>query len=352
MTTRSEEIDFVVFYVFSAIAIAANVGVFIYMKLKYPSQALVSALNPFLRIVLLLHLSNICECITLLPYVFQFNRGFCVFMEAVKFYFGLMNIWIIFIIIQIHRIAIIYNVNAFTEKVRRCAAFMVFVFPLIAFLPFTDGSFMYPSTPWCSLPSGASIAWALCIQYFWVWFVLFTALLSNLYMLYVVLIKNKNAVLFRKYAFNCGAFSFISGLSWIPRTWEFFQTHDSIEKRFTQYIPAVIAAILYCVLFAINEEAITRYQDESEREETIIWDASDIFNSIGEDLSRLTFGGSVSIRKLSESGSALEKTAPAKKNPFLLRPSFFLPSQPLAAQQELPNRTNNTPSVETDGSRA
>lgn len=315
MATANEDATFIVYYIFSALAIVCNLGVLIYLKWKYPKDFL-SKSNPFLRLVILLHISNIGECITLIPYIFQFNHDFCVFMEAVKYYFGLMNLFVIFILVQAHRYSLLYNVKGFSQKIRFYTHIFVFLFPLISLLPFADGVYIYPAVPWCSLPSGASIGWALCIQFLWVWGVILSAIISNVYMLRVVLIKNNDKKLFQKYAFNCGAFSLISGLSWIPRSWAFFQTHDSIDQRFVQYFPALSAAILYCVLFMINENGLIRYESETSKSfgEDIIWDTADIFNII--DQTNATRDTSISVAKSPSTGGTT-------KNPFLLRPSEY-----------------------------
>jgi hypothetical protein len=273
--TDDEYNSFVAYYVMSGISIACNLLILAVILIKYRGFN-----TPFLVLLALLHFSNIMEDITLIPFIFKGSRGFCVAVEAFKFYFGVMNIFVILFLVQAHRLAIFHHVQSFSPKIKHFACFMIFIFPLIAFLPFSTNAYQYPDYPWCSLPTGSSIAWAVFVQYIWVWLVILLCIITNLYIMQRVLFRNRNYPLFRRYAMNSGAYAFVSAISWIPRSFEFYESSESTDKRFFEYFPMLIAGVLYAVLFFINQEGISKFEASQSNsiQETMTWDASDILD--------------------------------------------------------------------------
>ena len=223
------------------------------------------------------------------------------------------------------------------------ANFFMFVLPLIAFLPFTDNGFSYPDVPWCSLPESSSKVWAFFVQYLWVWLVLIISASTNIYVVSRILRVMKDFDLFLKFATNGGAFSFISAISWIPRSYSLFSNKDTTSESFARYFPAVFAAILYCVLYVINQGGIDRYQSEASKSinETITWDTRDILgifsdltsegrNTLGENLSLSSIpevrGPKHGDIQLSSLSPAENSTDPRKSESFIVRwPSISNP---------------------------
>jgi hypothetical protein len=314
---NSLELSFVFYYLFVVLAICLN---FLVLGIIAYKTRLAGISTPFIQLVTALHISNILEEFALIPFLFKGNTNFCLFMESFKFYSGLMNIFTVFFIVQSFRLALFQNVKGFSLTLRYIAFFLIFLFPLICFLPFSTNSYSYPSDPWCTLSSStssASTAWSFLVQFFWVYVIIVLCVMTNLLSLYQLLIKDWNPMLFLRYGKNSGTYSTIMCLSWIPRSILFFTTSSSenIAERFIAYFPVYIAGILNVILFFMNQKELVNFEDahSSTVGDSIVFDTGDLLNIL--DQFGTTADASFSVSKKTGGGGSSpdSKVTPRKR---------------------------------------
>jgi hypothetical protein len=257
--------SFVAFYILTAICIILNIIVLIDIALKKYN-------TPFLRLIKFFHLSIIGDVFTALPFIFKQPIGLCLAFESFKFYFGLMNILIIFFLVQAHQIHLFEQSKRFvTSSVRRYVYLFVFIFPCIVFLPFITDDYVDSECAWCTLTWDRGGTWLIFIQYMWVWLVLLANFFTNIRIIHYITHHAYDRQLVIKFCLNVIFYSIICGISWIPRFYEMWETsrdddENSTVLRFYQFFPISIAGILYCFLFFINRKVLLEFEQSSGRE--------------------------------------------------------------------------------------
>ena len=322
---------FIFYYILAILAILCNISVVCYMLyFRYfknvpkdtssttdKSFTRVKAFlhNPFYFAIFMLHLSNIGEEITLIPWIYKGNTGLCLFIESIKFYFTLMNCFSWFFLIQVYRILLftgvengkhqeaIATVNIFSKNFRFnsnfrwIVYFVFFVFPLICFIPFTAGSYRPSSSPWCTVRISSHFYLGFFLEYFWIWTALAACVLTNFFIFLKILVLKSSE---RMYLFfrNAGIYSIVALIVWIPRSiFSFYGVYSISTTHFIEYMPAYFAGIIFCILFYINREAIFYYEDiEFSGDEELEIKISDLFHIV-DDLEPFNalFRGTVSF---------------------------------------------------------
>jgi hypothetical protein len=274
MMDTEERNLFIAYYVLFLVAFVCNLAVTIMIIVLTTSKY-----TPFFVLLLFLHISNMIEELALLPFIYKQPPDLCIAVESIKFYCGLMNIFAVFFLIQAYRIIILSNFEAFTSRIRIIIFCIILIFPFFGLLPLITRSFEYPNLPWCSLPDGSAIYWAVWVQYLWVWLLLFAGIATNVYMMFRILIQNHDYQLFKKYGYTAGGYSLVAFVSWAPRSIDFFSTHDeSVTQKFRQFFPVYIAGILYCIIFFATFHMIIQFENTSHLslDRGLVWDTHDI----------------------------------------------------------------------------
>jgi hypothetical protein len=255
------EAGFIIYYIFATLSISLNSFVVLYLIYTRRNRDW-----KFYSVILLnLHISTIAENFTAIPFIWKSSSALCLSTEAFKFYFGLQNVLSILVLIRGFSVSVVNpSMNHFTtQKLLTAQAFLIF-FPTIVFLPFSDSTYQYPSGPWCSLPSSASIVWEVFIQYLWVWIMLLMAVLDNLRIIRK-LYKHYDQTLLADYIPKVAGYTVVTFISWIPRTMVRLShsttSHEGTVLAFFSYFPMYVAGILFVFLFFKNIESINTYED-------------------------------------------------------------------------------------------
>jgi hypothetical protein len=175
----------------------------------------------------------------------------------------------------------------------------------------------------------SNFGWAFAIQYFWVWLVLILCAITNLHILNRVLIKNGDVILFRKYALNAGAYSFVSVLSWTTRSLEILDPsqQDSTEIKFIEYFPLLIAGIFYAILFFINMETLKKFNQKAANnslvEPVLTWNTSDILEIMDQLVDESKKSMKFIFRPSISSSSALKLPKQQRSHPDPLQNSHL-----------------------------
>jgi hypothetical protein len=250
---------FVIYYIIAIISILANVITIIYLFV-------ISRGKPwriFSLLLFYLHFSLTCEELTAIPFIYKGNETLCLIVESLKFYFGLKNLLAVMMLIRVYSMYVLNSTDFyFPVKNLRIIQIVLSVLPAIAFLPFSDGSYSYPSEPWCSLPASGNLLWEIFIQYLWVWILLCITIYSNLRIIQK-LYSSFDSLLMHNYLHNVVNYSIVAFLSWIPRTIIRF-SHSSSTSDYTAfyaYFPMYISGILYVALFFRNITAVKKYEE-------------------------------------------------------------------------------------------
>jgi hypothetical protein len=222
--------------------------------------------NPFYFAILMLHVSNIGEEITLIPWIYKGNTGLCVFVEAVKYYFSLMNCFSWFFLIQVYRLLLFSDfAKGNVEKVtigdtfryfryhpdfRFFIYFMFFVFPLVCFIPFITGSYRSSSIPWCTTSINSDFYVGFFLEYFWTWLALFACVITNVYLFLKIVLILKDSKLLNRYLRHAGIYSFIALIAWVPRSVFYILDASTYSENFIQYVPTYFTGIFFCIIIA------------------------------------------------------------------------------------------------------
>jgi hypothetical protein len=254
-------VAFVFYYIIAAISILGNLLVLLYLFYEKGRKEW----KLFTIILIYLHISILFEEITALPFIFKYSYGVCLAVEAFKFYFGLKNVFCILMLVRTYS-KFIQNSTDFIFRKAHLKSVQMFLtmVPMVAFLPFADRTYTFPNHPWCSLPSSRSIIWEVCIQYLWVWLMLFYTLVENAKIIRQ-LYRSYDSLLMHNYLSKVGTYSVVSFISWIPRTIIRFANYNSennVTNSFYSYFPLYVSGILYVILFVNNFHAIESFEEQ------------------------------------------------------------------------------------------
>jgi hypothetical protein len=272
---------YVAYYVLSVICVLLNllvVGIILLRKFR----------TPFIELIFYFHISVIGDVLTALPYIYKNESGWCTANESFKFYFGLMNILIIFFLIQAHRIQLFHENKIFTARRKFCTLLLIFSFPLIAFLPYIDKVYGDAEGPWCILSYGRAPIWVIMVQFIWIFLLSLSNFITHMYIIAYFIHHSYDPKLLVKFMLNVFAYSSIATLSWIPRIrnlWDHRKNEDDDNAsvtRFYQFYPVVIAGICYVILFFINRNALFQYEREKSQntDGSLHFNTKDILNIV------------------------------------------------------------------------
>jgi hypothetical protein len=250
---------FVIYYIIAIISILANVITIIYLLIISRGKQW----RIFSLLLFYLHFSLTCEEITAIPFIYKGNETLCLIVESLKFYFGLKNLFAVMMLIRVYSIYVLNSTDFyFPMKNFRIIKLVLIILPAMAFLPFSDGSYTYPSEPWCSLPSSGNILWEIFIQYLWVWLLLCITIYSNVRIIQK-LYFSFDRELMHNYLHNVVNYSIVAFLSWVPRTVIRFSqfSNSSDYAAFYAYFPMYISGILYVALFFRNIHAVKKFEE-------------------------------------------------------------------------------------------
>jgi hypothetical protein len=251
---------FVFYYIISVISILLNLIIVFYLiKTGWKKENRI-----FTELLVILHHSIAAENFTALPFIFKFNEGLCLAIESLKFYFGLKNILVIFVLIRTYSMSLNNQLERLSPHFQYWRHVFLLVFPMIVFLPYISHTYEIPSHPWCSLPYDHGVLAAVLVQYSWVWALIAYTIAVNCKILYR-LFRNYNPVLFNTYVEMVLSYSIISSVSWVPRTIIRFANGEkggSVEQSFAAYFPMMISGILFALLFYRNFEGINSFEEQ------------------------------------------------------------------------------------------
>eukprot|EP01040_Poterioochromonas_malhamensis_P007123 gene7123-7694_t len=283
-----EQRTLIFFWIFAIICIVSNALVVITIIVKTISSRIQT---PFIILLLLFHISNIGDVVTVLPNTFNFDGNWCLANESFKFYFGLMNILIVFFVVQAYRIHLFAKNNKVinSTKLRMFVLSIIFFVPMIAFLPYTDRAYTIPDNAWCVLTYDRGGIWVLLVQYLWVIVVLLVNIITNIWISSFILQHTYDRPMIIKFILNVVAYSFIALISWIPRFYELWEPKRSDDDnstilKFYQFFPITIAGILYVLLFLINRRALLLFARQSNTSDILHFQTNDLLSIIEEGM--------------------------------------------------------------------
>ena len=260
------------------------------------------------RLLMMLHVTLICEEVTALPYVYNTVPDLCEAVAFLHFYFGLASIMAIGFLVISYRYHFFLDSIGVNRFIQNWALYTIGIFPMITLLPFSTRAYGTNKGPWCSISGGKEDhTWTFSIFYIWVWLVLFFSLVWMVVTMIQIYKIDKTSG--HRLFSTVGMYSMISIVTWIPRTVEqalHFTRGDlnSTEWEYS-YIPLYIAGILYTLVFLTEKKALILFDrafhhDIDER-------AGSSFSWEGSDL-RFT-NPSISDEQQSSGGSGMSRRA-------------------------------------------
>ena len=278
-------------------------------------------MTTYIVLLFFLHISNVGDCITSLPYTFNFSDNWCLFNQSMKFYFGLMNIVAVGLLIQGSRVLLLLNSShswkSINTQTKLLVSSILLIFPCIAFLPFFNGVYHnYSNNPWCIVPYEGEQLWILGVQYGWAVLMVTVSALTTLYILYYLVMKQSvNKELFRTFMRTVSIYFIIAALSWVPRICGIFlsyssgnqnankSTHQFIHEELYQLVLMNISGMLYGLVFVFNRQIIvdrTSERSGSMSSDRLTFSVKDIESIIDDESVR---GGSHGLSVLPLSNS-------------------------------------------------
>jgi hypothetical protein len=245
---------FIVYYFVAGVAILGSVNVLITIGYQFNSMNTCSTI-----LIFFLHLSLVAEEIFALPHVYSYDSTVCIVAESFFEYFGLMNILVVGAMVYTHRWSILDPSVKVRGAVIRVGEAILFIFPMIVFIPFADEAYVLPNSPWCSRPySAQDLRWYLGVYLAWVWVVLIGSIISSIDLSVRITLTSKR--LLKSYLTSIGLYTIISLICWIPRTLARFLGPDNDYTRFVAYIPIYLSGMCYAYIFKRNQVTMEMYE--------------------------------------------------------------------------------------------
>lgn len=207
-----------------------------------------------------LHVSLIAEEITLLPLVYSYSDGLCTTAQFFHFYFALMNIIVIFELVESHRYFLLGGFDWTHNVLQKYGTLLFLIFPIITVVPYAAQQSDWTSLAdddggWCVDPINDSFSSAIAFRYAWAWLFLFGAICIMIYTAFRVLKADK--IIASKYLSTVGLMVFISIIAWIPRSIEQIPSlryhGEHINHRMVSFLPVPVSGICFGLLFYFFE---------------------------------------------------------------------------------------------------
>lgn len=268
----SDQAAFIAYYVVAAVSAICS------LLVCWTLRVFGSLKTTATQLLLLLHLTLLCEELSSLPYVFNFNNGLCAFMAFLHFYAGFANAVSIGLLVISYRYHFMDDAHNIMKFIHKYSVYLVTLVPLVTLLPFITNGYMNDNEVWCTMQTNSATtnAWAFGTFYCWAWLIMVisTVVLSvTMYQVYSI-DKEIGMKLFS----TTGMYAIISILSWVPRTASRFfnvNNEDMDNTAFLYaYFPLYISGILYTIVFMREKKALLLFDRLSD------WTGSDIDISV------------------------------------------------------------------------
>jgi hypothetical protein len=247
---------FIAFMVIACISITCHlvcIGVF----LRFGSQTAITT-----QVICMLHLSSLIQNVAGLPNVYLGNLDFCRFMGAIN-YVGGLGIVCCLILLSLAFYNFLNESKSILVALKR-GRFVVCIFPLIAFLPFTTGSYSEYAGTWCTLNDQKFLSdvWAFCIFYIWA---LLALLLSTVIFCFVIIKNYAYGINIRGKLFaTLGAYILCSWIYIIPRLVTrfvlFFGSINSDSDQFLSQISSYLCGIAFTCISYHSRDFFRKYE--------------------------------------------------------------------------------------------
>lgn len=267
----SDQDTFIAYYVIAAVSALSSV--FVCLTLWVFASLRTTAT----QLLLLVHLTLLCEELSSLPYAFNWNDGLCATIAFLHFYAGFANAVSIGLLVISYRYHFIDDTYDITKFIHKYSIQMVAGIPLVTLLPFITNSYMNDNEVWCTMQTNSTItnAWAFGTFYCWAWLILIISTLVLVVTMYQVFSVDKE--IGKKLFSTTGMYAIISILSWVPRTAaRFWNVNEDIDNTafLYAYFPVYISGILYTIVFMREKKALLLFDRLSD------WTGSDLNRSV------------------------------------------------------------------------
>jgi hypothetical protein len=282
----------IIFYVIAAICILGNALV-ICTLLRVST---IKAITTYL--VFILHVSCFFQSISSLPAVYNGNSGMCQFMSGIHYYTGLVNVGSMVILSIVYYNYTVKLNTQMLKNINRYGIKILYVFPLITFLPFATDSYGNSGDTWCTLDNSLlADAWSIMVFYAWV---IIAFIISSWLFGYIIYWTSKHDIGIRGRLFwSLGIYILITLLSLLPRiipriAWLMYPYNISWITQWVLELPAYLAGICYVACYYYNQKDLWIYEDKLQHEisenefEISFEDLKDALVSIDED-NRMSF---------------------------------------------------------------
>lgn len=276
---------FVAYYVIAGISACCSVFV------CFTLLAFASLKSTATQLLLLLHITLLCEELSTLPFVFTSNRGICSAIAFLHFYSGFANAVSIGLLVILFRYHFMEDTFGFTNFIQKYSVYLVSIIPLITLLPFITNSYNNDNDVWCTMETNSvtTNVWAFCTFFVWTWLILVFSTLVLMQTMFKVYSIDKDMGM--RIFCTTGMYSIIAILSWVPRTAARFWNGNNENMDRTaflySYFPVYISGILYTVVFLREKRAyllLDRLADwtgtEMDMSVSFSWEDSSASNSL------------------------------------------------------------------------
>jgi hypothetical protein len=246
--------DYTIYFVISCLGICSSIFVAVSLFLWGSFSVAIT------HLLFWLHISLIAEEVTLLPFVFSYSSTLCVAAQFFHYYFGMMNVIVVFQLVDMHRYYLLGGIEWIREIVRKYGPYFFVIFPIISVIPYITQAHNWTNSidddsGWCVESTDEAFSSIVAYYYVWVWLFLFASICMVCYTVVCVLKADKN--LASKYISTVGLMTLISILGWIPRSIEQISSigdSGNHEKhRMVSLLPIPISGICFGLLFYFFE---------------------------------------------------------------------------------------------------
>lgn len=282
----------IVYYIFSTLAIVSSMYI---LSLLWRWGRFN---NCFTTLLFWLHFSLMAEEITVMPYLFSGDTSLCVSTQFFHCYFGMMNIFIVVLLVEAHRSSLLNDPFKSRVLIQKYGKFLFLGLPCIALIPYMMEekswySFSNDDTGWCALSAASSVTFQVVFFYMWVWIGL---IVSTVIMLYTFIkVSQTDKFIGGQFFSTAGLLVLISILAWIPRSLEraphTYSNQSHFKHHFVAFFPVCVCGVLFGVLFLLFEKRTIQSlqtlmqpdQPDDVFRMTFTWEAGDFDDDMGDE---------------------------------------------------------------------
>ena len=211
------------------------------------------------RLVFYLHATLLIQDIASLPIIYNPVRDLCITMAFFHIFTGSCNALIMGLQGLLYRYYLLTDKFKVTEWINKYCEYVVFIPPLISFLPLSTGAYDEDDEPYCTM---STTVWNFTVLYGLVWAILLPSLALVVHTIVTVYrsFPEMGSSLFSRLGF----YYLITLVSWVPRTaFRIAQSAGAISAMdyyAVFHLSTYIAGILYFFVFVSEMESLRMFE--------------------------------------------------------------------------------------------